>query len=91
MDKIFTTQHDDETNDGAIDLMAKMGVLIVAGLLFAGYGIREGRSQTVESADGQATAQGRSERVAMQRRFGTDRQKSSPATPGRAAPQVDGM
>jgi len=66
--------------------MAKLAVLIVAGLLFAGYGIREGRTQTVAGGGVQASAQGSPDRAVMLRRLLVDPKNTTPAPAIRKAP-----
>lgn len=67
MEQPISAQAADDARRGAIDLMAKMAVLIVAALLFAGYGIREGQSQPVNGAKARSPTTGKAERTTLRR------------------------
>lgn len=71
--KVFATQAAENSTEGAVDLMAKLAVLIVAGLLFAGYSIREGRPQPLDNAHRAAQALGSTGEAVMPRRFSAER------------------
>jgi hypothetical protein len=87
MENPTTSRSVQATADGAIDLMAKLAVLIVAALLFAGYGIREGRSQTL-GASVQMPAQGKAERQAALRSSAAERRSAISTTSQRALPPL---
>ncbi len=88
MERIFTTQSDENASEGAVDLMAKLAVLIVAALLFAGYGIREGRTQPMQTRSWQATALVQGDKGVLLRRFATERSHAAARTARKAAPPL---
>ncbi len=85
MERIFTTESTENAAEGAIDLMAKLAVLIVAALLFAGYGIREGRTQPIQARGWQATAPAQGDKVVMLKRFATERSHTAAQAARKAA------
>jgi hydroxylamine reductase (hybrid-cluster protein) len=86
MDRNLKTSMSMNTADGAIDLMAKLAVLIVAALLFACYGIREGHSQTLGEPSAQSSPKGRPDRVAMLRRGAADGRAAATGPAHRRSP-----
>ncbi len=90
MGKAFATQATENATEGAVDLMAKLAVLIVAGLLFAGYGIRDGRTQPVDSARPTAQGQGDKGQMVLLRRFSAERSAHAAHASRKPAPvQID--
>ncbi len=85
MEKLFTTSTAENTTNGALELMAKLAVLIVAALLFAGYGIRDGRTQTMADPGLEAPSYARPDRLAALRRLAPERNHTAARAP-RAAP-----
>jgi hypothetical protein len=86
---LFDVNASVDPTQGAIDLIAKLAVLIVTGLLFAGYGIREGRTQGLQTPGAQVAAQSKAERASELRRVPADRRHApSPQSP-RALPLSD--
>jgi hypothetical protein len=85
MEKPVTVQVADNAANGAIDLMAKLAVLIVAALLFAIYGIGEGRTQPLNGG-AEPARQGKAERVAMLRRVMVDGRTAAAQPTARKVP-----
>ncbi len=73
MEMPVATRAAENSTSSALELMAKLAVLIIAALLFAGYGIRDGRGQTMATPGWDSKARSNPERMAALRRLAPDR------------------